>query len=253
MSGRIGQKMSGIPQSRYFQWRRVTPEMYADYQLPAYFEEVLPEDRSARIVDFGCGFGQVMSALRALGYTNLVGIDVEPEALQHCRKAGLEVHDNTDGEAILRMVATADLIIMSHIIEHFPKTAVIPLLESARRILKPGGKLFVMVPNAQAFTGCYWAYEDFTHEMLFTSGSLYYVLKAAGFGDVRFVDMECLAGCGLTKKVLRKVFLTLYRFNYAFWSKVTASSWHRPSELIFSYEIKAIASPAPPVPKEGAP
>ena len=46
-----------------------------------------------------------------------------------------------------------------------------------------------MVPNAQAITGAYWRYEDFTHEQLFTTGSLYYVLLDNGFDEIKFLDI----------------------------------------------------------------
>ncbi|MGC9101323.1 MAG: hypothetical protein ACP5HC_08750 [Caldisericum sp.] len=41
-----------------------------------------------------------------------------------------------------------------------------------------------MVRNVQSNTGAYWAYEDFSHFTLFTSGSIYYVLKMAGFDEI---------------------------------------------------------------------
>ena len=62
-----------------------------------------------------------------------------------------------------------DVIIMSHVLEHFPKDNIIPTLKKAYNILNPNGKLIVSVPNAQSNTGSYWAYEDFTHSTLFTS------------------------------------------------------------------------------------
>jgi hypothetical protein len=108
-------------------------------------------------------------------------------------------------------------------------------------VLKIGGQLIVMVPNAQSNTGCYWAYEDFTHSTLFTAGSLYYVLCAAGFSQVEFIDIDCTAGMKPFKKLMKKCLLGLYIFHFGFWNKVTASAFHSPSPQIFSYEIKAIA------------
>lgn len=49
----------------YFEARGVDSEMYADTKLPAYYKEVLeslPAD--ARILDFGCGFGQTLNAIK---------------------------------------------------------------------------------------------------------------------------------------------------------------------------------------------
>lgn len=69
-------------------------------------------------------------------------------------------------------------------------------------MLADNGIIFISVPNAQSHTGCYWAYEDFTHSYLFTAGSLEYVLRAAGFSNVHIVDADCTTGCSLKRKIL---------------------------------------------------
>ncbi len=56
------------------------------------------------------------------------------------------------------------------------------------------------MPNAQSHTGCYWAYEDFTHNTLFTAGSLLYVLKMAGFAHIEIIDKDALVGVKGGKK-----------------------------------------------------
>lgn len=47
-----------------------------------------------------------------------------------------------------------------------------------------------MVPNAQSYTGAYWRYEDFTHNIMFTAGSSTYVLRSAGFENIEFLDPD---------------------------------------------------------------
>ena len=80
------------------------------------------------------------------------------------------------------------------------------------------------------------------HHLLFTSGSLYDASKASGFSSVEFLDTDCTAGSSsFLKRVLRRFFLRLYRWNLGFWNKVTCSAYHEPSPQIFSYEIKALA------------
>ena len=58
------------------------------------------------------------------------------------------------------------------------------------------------MPNGQSATGSYWAFEDFTHETLFTCGSLEYVLSEAGFVDVEFIDLKATAGLSAFKRLL---------------------------------------------------
>ncbi|MBK7370676.1 MAG: hypothetical protein IPJ09_04415 [Saprospiraceae bacterium] len=68
---------------------------------------------------------------------------------------------------------------MSHVLEHIEKINIIDTLITIKSyLLAESGSFVVMVPNAQSVTGAYWMYEDFTHTTLFTSGSIYYVLKS---------------------------------------------------------------------------
>jgi len=223
--------------SQYFARRRVSAETYHNYALPFYLKSRLPTDKNAVIVDFGCGMGRMLKTLKAEGYTNVHGIDIEDEAIQFCRTAGL----NASKELPTEIKGKVALVIMNHVLEHLKKDQMISALKGIRDLLAPDGKLFVAVPNAQSPTGAYWRYEDFTHEYLFTSGSLYHVLICAGFSKIDFIDMDCTEGFGLLKKSIRKTLLALYRLNYKFWNKVTSSGTQPTSEDIFSFEIKAIA------------
>ncbi|MBU1152718.1 class I SAM-dependent methyltransferase [bacterium] len=151
----------------YFEARNVSPDFYKNHQLPLYLIDRLPNDKNAFILDFGCGFGQTMIALKQMGYKNIFGIDIDDCAISHCRNTGLNVSKVDKLEDVANQNAgNYDFIIMSHVLEHFPKDQVIPTLKLIRYMLKDGGKLMMMVPNAQSNTGCYWAYEDFTHYTL---------------------------------------------------------------------------------------
>ncbi|WP_334095994.1 hypothetical protein, partial [Helicobacter typhlonius] len=49
----------------YFQARGVNPQMYKNTKLPAYFKEVIESLPSqSKVLDFGCGFGQNLLALK---------------------------------------------------------------------------------------------------------------------------------------------------------------------------------------------
>jgi len=226
----------------YFVLRNVDSETYDGFTLPAYLTDVLI-DQNAHILDFGCGFGQMISALMQNGFSRLEGADINSVAIDYLRKRQITVHDLTlEVDFYDRHAGSYDFVIMSHVLEHFPKTEVINQLRLCRKLIKAGGALIVMVPNAQSNTGCYWAYEDFTHHLLFTSGSLHYVLKASGFISVEFLDTDCTAGTTSSlKRAVRRFLLRIYRRKLAFWNKVTGSAYHAPSPQIFSYEIKALA------------
>ena len=229
--------------NEYFNLRNIKQTYYEEYKIPMYLRCVLPVEPHAKILDIGCGFGQMIQALKKEGYSNLKGVDISDEAIDYCLKQGLEVIKITD---LRQFCVTSgnkyDFIIMSHVLEHLDKSTIIDIVGQIKNnLMNQGASLLVVAPNAQSNTGCYWAYEDFTHTTLFTAGSLYFVLKAAGFESVEFLDPDGLTYSRPIIKQLRKFFLFIYKMNVGFWNMVTDSSFHRPSPQIFTYEIKAIA------------
>lgn len=227
----------------YFLFRNVDPDFYADYILPAYLKEELPRDRNSAILDIGCGFGQMLKALKVEGYKNLTGIDISAEAIESCSEQKLNVEKIV---SIANYCHNArkkyDFIVMSHVIEHIEKKEIIETLRSIRmQLLNEGGRIMIMTPNAQSNTGCYWAYEDFTHTTIFTAGSLFFVLKCAGFKQVDFIDILGVTGSHPIIKLAKRILVLLYRANFNFWNRVTNSSYHRQSPQIFTFELKALA------------
>jgi SAM-dependent methyltransferase len=227
----------------YFMNRNISTNYYTGLPLQSYLLQVLPSDKRTKILDIGCGFGQTLNALKKNGYTNLKGIDISIDAIEHCRKDGLDVaHINDIISFCNKSKDKYDFIIMSHVLEHIAKDKIISTLKAVnKKLLVKEGHLCIMVPNAQSNTDCYWAYEDFTHSLLFTSGSLFYVLKAAGFSKIKFLDINGLEDSNKYNKVIKYLLLILYKANKRFWNRVTSSAYHEPSPQIYSYEIKALA------------
>jgi hypothetical protein len=171
------------------------------------------------------------------------GCDVEQVALEYCQKSGLKVENCADlDDFVQKFRGQFDLIIMSHVLEHISKDKIIETLSKIKELLTNDGGIFIMVPNAQSPVGCYWAYEDFTHTTLFTSGSLYYVLKMAGFNNIELVDPLCLEGLSLKGKLIMKLLYKIYDFKQELWNYMTASSFHKQSPKVYSWEIKMYAT-----------
>lgn len=230
-----------VQRNYYFEFRNITEEYYKNYKLPRWIQNEI-KDKNANILDYGCGFGQMLFALKNAGYGNIYGVDIEKRAINYCISKGLNVKELDLNNLSNPFSIKFDYIIMSHVLEHIPKNEIINTLVIIKNeFLAENGKLLIAVPNAQSNTGCYWAYEDWTHTTLFTSGSIYYVLRAAGFKTVEFLDIDCTLEDHILKKMVRKFFLYLYKLNKNFWNKITCSSYHKPSPMIFSYEIKVKA------------
>jgi 2-polyprenyl-3-methyl-5-hydroxy-6-metoxy-1,4-benzoquinol methylase len=175
----------------YFRNRGIDPDYYLSFQLPVWLKDELPQAKNARILDIGCGFGQMLMRLREGGYSEISGIDIGSESVDFCRSQGLKVDKIDSVESFAEKNQDKyDLILMSHVLEHIPKEQTISTLCSIHSMLKEGGSYIVMVPNAQSATGVYWMYEDFTHYQLFTAGSLRYTLMAAGFEKIAFPKLQ---------------------------------------------------------------
>lgn len=132
---------------------------------------------------------------------------------------------------------------MQHLIEHLKKEDMIPILNLIyKNALKDGGKIFISTPNAQSVIGAYWAFEDFTHNYIFTSGSLYYVLYMSGFRDITFLDIEAVSEIrNPLKKQIRHICYKIYSFFDNVKNRLMENSYHISSERIYSWELKVIA------------
>ena len=230
-----------IEKNNYFNYRNISEKNYKSLQIPLWIEREI-KTKDLKILDYGCGFGQNLKKLKHNNYKNIYGADINPQAIESCTNNNLRVKkldlENLKNPYDFKF----DVIILTHIIEHIKKNEIISTLEIIKdKFLSEKGILLIAVPNAQSNTDSYWAYEDWTHSTLFTSGSIYYVLKAAGFDKIEFLDIDCTLGNSKIKSILRKFFLRLYVFNKSFWNKITNSAYHHQSPPIFSYEIKVKA------------
>jgi SAM-dependent methyltransferase len=159
----------------------------------------------AWIVDIGCGDGEAASvALAANPGHRLVGIDWSAAALRQAKARGLTViRAAVDGVSLPLLTGTADVVIMSELIEHLVDTD--SALDEAWRVLKPGGSLLLSTPNLAAWynrgllaVGVQPVFSEVSlrgvfgrpgtvvagHLRMFTSRSLTELLRARGFGSI---------------------------------------------------------------------
>lgn len=155
-------------------------------KLDLNYADLLPSDKSAAILDAGCGMGHFLHYLGQKGFTNLLGIDLSSEAIAFCRdrvSARVELVPGIE-EFLRSRKDTFDLIILKDVIEHLRGESVLPTLDAIHKALKPGGTLLIETGNMASFTGTYLLYNDFTHQGGFTETSLKQVLRAAGYGRI---------------------------------------------------------------------
>lgn len=96
-----------------------------------------------RVLDVGCGLGQMMSILREKGY-DVVGVDANPKAAKIARDRGFEVIEGRFEEGMFED-ESFDMIVTRSVLDHAIDP--ITLLATMENILKPGGVIAVEVPN----------------------------------------------------------------------------------------------------------
>jgi len=147
-----------------------------------------------RVLDVGCGAGELVDLLRKTGDRDVVGIDVSPEQVALARSRGLHGIEQADLFAYLgRHPASFDAIVAVDVLEHFDKADVLPALDAILVGLRPGGRLVARVPNAEGPFGARTRYADFTHGTAFTQRSIRQVLAASGFDTISVHPTEPVA------------------------------------------------------------
>jgi 2-polyprenyl-3-methyl-5-hydroxy-6-metoxy-1,4-benzoquinol methylase len=140
----------------------------------------------ARVLDYGCGNGDYLLRLQPVGY-EVAGMEFDALLLDRLTEHGILVADVAEAGDVA-WDGAFDHITLSHVLEHVPDPH--DLLARLFRWLKPGGTLFVEVPNAKAtgltIFGRYWrGFEAPRHFALPSPSALVDGLRRAGFGEMQ--------------------------------------------------------------------
>lgn len=144
---------------------------------------VLPDDREAPILDFGCGMGHLLLYLKDRGYVRAEGVDVSRSQIDYCHSIGLDnAWFDADPLSFLRSRPNRYQRVFSlDVFEHLPKHEIIPTLRHIHGAMTSGAEFIMRVPNIAAAIGPWTRYQDFTHELSFTERSARQVVEDAGF------------------------------------------------------------------------
>ena len=149
----------------------------------------LPADKSAAMLDLGCGCGEFLYFLRSVGYENVFGVDVCESELEQARQIGIP---NLTCASALEYLEdkkeSLDVISAFNLFEHLRKDEILRLLKLIHQALKPGGKLLAVTPNGLSPFGGATRYWDFSHETGFTPASWRQIARITGFSDIHFEE-----------------------------------------------------------------
>lgn len=116
----------------------------------------------SKILDIGSGYGDKIDELLSLGFSNVSGVEINKTLVDHARAKGLVVSTVEDFD-MEQHKEKYDVLVMSHIIEHFQYQDLIQFMEMYLGCLKPGGLLLIATPVMNTTF-----YDDFDHVKPYT-------------------------------------------------------------------------------------
>jgi SAM-dependent methyltransferase len=162
-------------------------------------ERVLPPP-PLRLLEIGCGTGNVLGSLGRFGES--VGVELDAELREVGRAAGLDIRPGSLPDDIPIADGWADAVLLLDVIEHLDDD--LASLRAAARFVRPGGLVVVTVP-AYAWL---WSAHDVAlgHRRRYTMGGLHRVMETAGFHVKRLsyfnsVLFPAIAGVRLLKRL----------------------------------------------------
>ncbi len=150
----------------------------------AYLDRYVGAGRSLRVLDVGCGAGNMMHHLSHYG--QVIGVDNNPKPLEVALQRGLDVRQGS-ADALPFGDAEFDLLTVLDTVEHVPAES--QVFEECRRALRGpegsqrGGRLLVTVPAFMSL----WSRNDVInmHQRRYTVAELRGKLEAHGFRVLR--------------------------------------------------------------------
>jgi SAM-dependent methyltransferase len=167
------------------------PRWFGRTDQPRKERQILPWHGQGRLLDFGCGGGSFLARMNEQAW-QVTGVDISTAAIQRIRaELGLRALVGTLPHPELRP-ASFDVITMWHSLEHVH--APLDVLREARRLLVPGGRLLVAVPNIDSlpfrwFGSAWYGLDLPRHLTHFAPWTLQLMLERSGFrvGPIRMV------------------------------------------------------------------
>lgn len=146
--------------------------------ITAALERALPQ-RPVRLLELGCGTGNVLGALGRFG--EAVGMEAHPDLVAAARAAGLDVREGRLPGDLVVAPGWAEVVLLLDVLEHLADEAA--ALATGRRALAEGGLLIATVPAYQWL----WSGHDVAlgHRRRYTASRLRAVVERAGFRVLR--------------------------------------------------------------------
>ncbi|MBC8125103.1 MAG: class I SAM-dependent methyltransferase [Candidatus Kapabacteria bacterium] len=184
----------------------------------------LPQGKTAKILDLGCGYGAFLLYMRDLGYSNLRGVDRSDEQVRLANSLGLTCVENGDLFSAIATESAVNLVTMFDVIEHLTRSEAIQALTSIHTILETGGTLILRTPNIDALHGTALSFGDLTHELHLNKGSVLELFASLPYSSVEILPVLPTGGgffASVVRAIVSPVFTFINRCSYV----VNGISW----------------------------
>ena len=120
--------------------------------------------RHDRIIEIGCGRGELLDLLRETGVP-AVGVDVDEAMIRQCRRKGHTV-EHVDALTFIRAQSDSSLsaIFSAQVVEHLSYDDLIAFVQLCRAKLRSGGQLIFETVNPHALEAFKTFWTDLTHQ-----------------------------------------------------------------------------------------
>ena len=162
---------------------------YAYYK--ANYLPHMPDDHGASILVISCGPGYLVNMLQSHGYTNVVGIDSDPDKVRYAEKRDLNCSAAEAFPYLEETDARFDMIVPEQELNHLTLEEQIEFLELCKARLAPGGYVLVYGLNgANPLVGSETLSQNIDHFNTFTEYSLTQLLEVSGYTRIQPLPLK---------------------------------------------------------------
>lgn len=224
----------------------------SDPVLELNYSAWLPRDRSAAILDLGCGDGRVLRFLSSKGYLNIHGVDRDPVALAVIGKLeGVAVECTEVGLEYLRQQrGKFKLIILKQMIYYVERSEIMSFMLALKDALTDDGVIVVEFFNAALLSSRMTELKDPFIRTAYTEHSMRRLFAATGLHELHIGGERRESGGKLRSRVyaaLRAGWITLLKAIY-----ILERGLDNELPQIYTKSIIAVAANRPvPTPSTG--
>lgn len=178
--------VSSAAPGRGRRWRMLRPLLRPVAESAFDINVPLDGERLPRVLDVGCGYGDLLMYLKSHS-CEVQGVDFDERAAAKGKEYGVPIHVGELHDLNLPD-ASFDVGVLCHSLEHLPLPG--DQLRELARVLKPGARLHIAVPNGGAVglrrESVAWGHLSHPlHFWYFDAASLTRLLHSAGFTLVK--------------------------------------------------------------------